>query len=63
METIDASQDAESRAAAGADASAGRRRRGSIVLPRLLIGLVVLICTEVFSGASVKVGLWHPRAV
>jgi hypothetical protein len=27
---------------------------------RLLIGLIVLICAEVFSGASVQVGLWHP---
>jgi hypothetical protein len=31
-----------------------------IVLPRLLIGLIVLICAEVFSGASVQVGLWSP---
>ena len=60
MQTIDASQDVESRRAPGADAQAVPRRRGAIVLPRLLIGLVVLICTEVFSGASVKVGLWHP---
>jgi len=31
-----------------------------IVFPRLLIGLVVLICAEVFSGASIQAGLWHP---
>jgi hypothetical protein len=31
-----------------------------IVFPRLLVGLVVLICAEVFSGASVQVGLWSP---
>ena len=31
-----------------------------IVWLRLLIGFVVLICTEVFSGASVAQGLWHP---
>ena len=30
------------------------------VFPRLLIGLIVLISTEVFSGASLKIGLWHP---
>ena len=36
------------------------RPRGAMVLPRLFIGMVVLICTEVFSGASVAVGLWHP---
>ncbi|MBT3268431.1 hypothetical protein HN371_14845 [Candidatus Poribacteria bacterium] len=59
MRTIDASQDVESERMPGAGAPPVRRR-GSIVLPRLLIGLVVLICTEVFSGASVKVGLWHP---
>lgn len=35
-------------------------RRSSVVFPRLQIGLVVLICTEVFSGASIQVGLWHP---
>ena len=28
--------------------------------PRLLIGLTVLISAEVFSGASLKNGLWHP---
>jgi len=32
----------------------------NVVFPRLLIGLVVLICAEVFSGASIQVGLWHP---
>jgi hypothetical protein len=31
-----------------------------IVWSRLLIGWVVLICAEVFSGASLGVGLWHP---
>ena len=27
---------------------------------RLLIGLIVLICAEVFSGASIQVGMWAP---
>ena len=31
-----------------------------IVWPRLLIGFVVLISTEMFSGASVTSGLWSP---
>ncbi len=31
-----------------------------IVLARLLIGLVVFISAEVFSGASIQMGLWHP---
>lgn len=31
-----------------------------IIFPRLLIGFIVLICTEVFSGASVAPGLWTP---
>lgn len=31
-----------------------------VVFARLLIGLVVLICAEVFSGASLRLGLWHP---
>ena len=31
-----------------------------VVWPRLLIGLYVLICAEVFSGASLQVGIWHP---
>ena len=30
------------------------------MFPRLLIGLVILICAEVFSGASIQVGLWNP---
>ena len=30
------------------------------VLARLLIGWIVLICAEVFSGASLRMGLWHP---
>jgi len=34
--------------------------RGGVVFPRLLIGLIVLICAEVFSGASLGVGLWNP---
>ena len=42
----------------------GGRRSGTsgsgVVFPRLLIGLIILTCTEVFSGASFKVGLWHP---
>ncbi len=31
-----------------------------LAVPRLLIGLVVLICAEVFSGASIQVGIWAP---
>ena len=34
--------------------------RSNVVFPRLLMGLIVLICAEVFSGASIQVGLWHP---
>ena len=34
---------------------------GSAVLfARLLVGLIILICAEVFSGASLGMGLWHP---
>ena len=36
------------------------RSRDPVVFPRLLIGWLVLICAEVFSGASLRVGLWHP---
>jgi hypothetical protein len=32
----------------------------SVIFARLLIGLVVLICAEVFSGASLQIGLWNP---
>lgn len=38
----------------------GRTSSGPVVFPRLLIGLIVLICAEVFSGASLGVGLWNP---
>jgi hypothetical protein len=31
-----------------------------IVFARLLLGWIVLICAEVFSGASLQIGLWHP---
>lgn len=31
-----------------------------VVWPRLLIGVYVLICAEVFSGASLQIGIWHP---
>ncbi len=34
-----------------------------IVFARVLIGLVVLICAEVFSGASLQAGLWHPWTI
>jgi hypothetical protein len=32
----------------------------TVVFARILIGLIVLICAEVFSGASLRMGLWHP---
>jgi hypothetical protein len=32
----------------------------TVVFARLLIGLIVLICAEVFSGASLRIGLWNP---
>ncbi len=31
-----------------------------ILFARILTGVVILICAEVFSGASLKAGLWHP---
>jgi len=34
--------------------------RFGVVFPRLFIGLVVLICAEVFSGASLQIGIWSP---
>jgi hypothetical protein len=34
--------------------------KSSVLFPRLLIGLIVLICAEIFSGASIQVGLWNP---
>ncbi len=42
--------------AGGAGSQTGR----AVVYARLLVGLVVLICAEVFSGASLQMGLWHP---
>jgi len=32
----------------------------TVLFARLLIGLIVLICAEVFSGASLHAGLWSP---
>ena len=37
-----------------------RRPQPGFLLARLAVGLVVLICAEVFSGASLAMGLWHP---
>lgn len=34
-----------------------------VVAARLLVGLIVVICAEVFSGASVGMGLWSPWTV
>lgn len=35
-------------------------RKSDVVSMRLLIGLIMVICTEVFSGASIHVGMWKP---
>jgi hypothetical protein len=37
--------------------------RSRVLFARILIGLIVLICAEVFSGASLQKGLWHPWTV
>jgi len=34
------------------------QRKPGVLAARLLIGLIVLICAEVFSGASIQIGLW-----
>ncbi len=44
-----------------AEAGDGHSDTGwSVLFARLLAGLVVLICAEVFSGASLQIGLWNP---
>jgi hypothetical protein len=35
----------------------------TVLFARLLIGLIVLICAEVFSGASLRAGLWSPWTI
>ncbi len=57
---VASSPDTNERQGASGFPDSGTRSRGKLVLARLFIGLVVLVCTEVFSGASVQVGLWHP---
>jgi hypothetical protein len=42
--------------------SSGKTRSG-ILFARLLIGWIVIICAEVFSGASLRLGLWNPWTV
>ncbi|MGA2257353.1 MAG: hypothetical protein ABSG53_22070 [Thermoguttaceae bacterium] len=37
--------------------------RSRVLFARILVGLIVLICAEVFSGASLPLGLWHPWTV
>jgi len=44
----------------GVGKKAHTRMRFGVVFARLLIGLIVLIFAEVFSGASLQMGLWHP---
>ena len=34
--------------------------RTAVLFGRLAIGFVVLICAELFSGATLKMGFWHP---
>jgi hypothetical protein len=36
---------------------------GYIKFSRVYIGLIVLVCAEVFSGASLGLGLWHPFTI
>ncbi len=36
------------------------QREPRVAAARLRIGLIVLICAEVFSGASLQMGIWHP---
>ena len=36
------------------------QRNPRVAAARLRIGLIVLICAEVFSGASLQMGIWHP---
>ncbi len=37
-----------------------KQRNSGVLAARLLIGLIVLICAEVFSGASLQIRLWRP---
>jgi len=48
---------------ATADGLPSRPAWSKVVFARLLIGLIVLICAEVFSGASLQAGLWSPWTI
>ncbi len=37
------------------------QRQPGVVAPRLLIGLIVLICAEVFSGASLQTAIFGAK--
>ena len=43
-----------------AEGALPENRAATVLFARLLVGLIVLICAEVFSGASLGMGLWHP---
>ncbi|MBI5094246.1 MAG: hypothetical protein HZB26_17630 [Candidatus Hydrogenedentes bacterium] len=47
-------------AAIGGDSAAHRETTTQLVAARLFAGLIVLVTAEVFSGASLRAGLWHP---
>jgi hypothetical protein len=49
--------------AAASDGLPPRPSWSKVVFARLLIGLIVLICAEVFSGASLHIGLWSPWTI
>jgi hypothetical protein len=42
------------------EVSPSRSALPGVVFARLLIGVVVVICAECFSGASLPMGVWHP---
>jgi hypothetical protein len=45
------------------EGNAPENRGSAVLFARILVGLIVLICAEVFSGASLRMGLWHPWTV
>lgn len=52
--------DRELEEATAAARGAAQPPTSAVVSARLAIGVLVLICAELFSGASLRMGFWHP---
>ena len=63
MKTASSQTETNSSKDASAQSVPAPEMKPRVLFARALIGVIVLICAEVFSGASLSAGLWHPWTV